>query len=185
MLLSLTYFMHITTFYFILKWVPKIVVDMGFAPSAAAGVLVWANVGGATGGTVLGLLTQRFAVKHLTLVVLVLSTAMVAAFGHGQPDLTRLSLVCAAAGFCTNAGVVGIYAVLARAFPADVRATGSGFVLGTGRGGAVLAPIVAGVLFQAGFGLQAVAICMGAGSLVAAACLAMVRVGGRDAPGPI
>jgi benzoate transport len=184
-LLSLTYFTHITTFYFILKWVPKIVVDMGFAPSAAAGVLVWANVGGATGGMVLGLLTQRFAVKHLTLVVLVLSTVMVVAFGHGQPDLTRLSLVCAATGFCTNAGVVGIYAVLARAFPADVRATGSGFVLGTGRGGAVLAPIVAGVLFQAGFGLQAVAICMGAGSLVAAACLAMIRVGGRDAPAAI
>ena len=32
-LLTLAYFAHIMTFYFILKWIPKIVVDMGFAPS--------------------------------------------------------------------------------------------------------------------------------------------------------
>ena len=32
---TLAYFFHITTFYFIVKWVPTIVVDMGFAPSSA------------------------------------------------------------------------------------------------------------------------------------------------------
>jgi MFS family permease len=173
-LVTLTYFLHITTFYFILKWVPKIVVDMGFAPAAAAGVLVWANVGGATGGAVLGLLTQRLGLKLLTIAMLIGSTFMVAAFGHGQADLTQLSLICALAGFCTNGGIVGIYAVLARAFPTELRATGTGFAVGLGRGGAVIAPITAGFLFHTGFGLQAVAIIMGAGSLVAAACLALV-----------
>ena len=53
-IVTLAYFFHITTFYFILKWVPKIVADFGFAASSAAGVLVWTNVGGALGGTVLG-----------------------------------------------------------------------------------------------------------------------------------
>ena len=52
-IVTLAYFFHITTFYFILKWIPKIVVDLGFAPSSAAGVLVWTNVGGALGGAVL------------------------------------------------------------------------------------------------------------------------------------
>lgn len=173
-LVTLTYFLHITTFYFIIKWVPKIVVDMGFAASAAAGVLVWANVGGAAGGAALGLLTQRFGLKPLTIAVLVGSTFMVAAFGHGQRDLTSLSLICALAGFCTNGGVVGVYAVLARAFPTELRASGTGFAVGVGRGGAVIAPVIAGVLFQAGFGLQLVAIIMGAGSLAAAVCLALL-----------
>ena len=45
-LLTTGYFMHIMTFYFTLKWIPKIVVDMGFSPSLAGSVLVWANVGG-------------------------------------------------------------------------------------------------------------------------------------------
>ena len=53
LLATLAYFLHITTFYFILKWVPKIVADMGFTAATAASVLVWANVGGATGGAVL------------------------------------------------------------------------------------------------------------------------------------
>jgi len=170
-LVTAAYFLHITTFYFILKWVPKIVVDMGFTPSSAAGVLVWANVGGASGGAVLGLLSLRFGLKHLTMLVLVLSTIMVTVFGRGQADLAQLSLVCAVTGFCTNAGVVGLYGILAQAFPTHVRATGTGFAVGTGRAGAMLAPIIAGYLFRGGYGLQFVAIAMSAGSLVGAVAL--------------
>ncbi|MEZ5928163.1 MAG: MFS transporter [Parvularculaceae bacterium] len=66
-LLTVTYFMHILTFYFMLKWIPKIIVDMGFAASEAGGVLVWANVGGASGAFLLGILTQRFGVRGLTI----------------------------------------------------------------------------------------------------------------------
>jgi benzoate transport len=170
-LVTVAYFLHITTFYFILKWVPKIVVDMGFTPSSAAGVLVWANVGGASGGAVLGLLSLRFGLKHLTMLVLVLSTIMVVWFGRGQADLAQLSLVCAVTGFCTNAGVVGLYGILAQAFPTYVRATGTGFAVGIGRAGAMLAPIIAGYLFRGGYGLQFVAIAMSVGSLVGAVAL--------------
>jgi benzoate transport len=173
-ILSITYFLHVTTFYFIVKWVPKIVVDMGFAPSSAAEVLVWTNVGGATGGAVLGLLAQRFNLRHLITLVFIGSTLMVALFGRGTPDLLQLSLVCALAGFCTNAGIVGAYALVARAFPTTLRASGTGFVIGVGRGGSVLAPIIAGFLFQAGLSLQAVAWIMGSGSLLAAVCLALL-----------
>lgn len=176
LLVALSYFLHITSFYFIVKWVPKIVVDMGFTASAAAGVLVWANVGGATGGATLGLLARRFGAKRLTQAFLIGSTVMVGVFGHGQADLESLAAICAMAGFCLNGAIVGLYAMLARAFPADLRATGTGFAVGTGRGGAILAPTVAGILFQAGFGLQFVALVMGAGSLVSAVCLSLVRV---------
>jgi benzoate transport len=170
-LVTMAYFLHITTFYFILKWVPKIVVDMGFTPSSAAGVLVWANAGGATGGAVLGLLSLRFGLKHLTMFALVMSTIMVAVFGRGQANIEQLSLVCAITGFFTNAGVVGLYNIFAQVFPTHVRATGTGFAVGFGRAGAVLAPIIAGYLFHAGYGLEFVAIAMGVGSLVAAIAL--------------
>ncbi|MGO9424477.1 MAG: MFS transporter [Steroidobacteraceae bacterium] len=170
-LVTSAYFLHITAFYFILKWVPKIVVDMGFSPSAAAGVLVWANVGGATGGAVLGLLSLRLGLKHLTMVVLVASTIMLAVFGRGQANLAQLSLICAITGFFTNAGVVGLYGILAQVYPTQLRATGTGFAIGVGRAGAMLAPIIAGYLFHTGYGLQFVAIAMGGGSLIAAIAL--------------
>src|SRR5262245_21676826 len=175
-LVSFAYFFHITTFYFILKWVPKIVADFGFAPSSAAGVLVWTNVGGALGGTVLGFLTLRFGVKGLTIVVMVLSTVMVALFGRTPPDLQQLSMICAAAGFCTNAAIVGMYAIIAQVFPTHVRASGTGFAGGVGRGGSVLAPIIAGFLFTYGYSLPSVALTMSFGSLVAAAILSFLKL---------
>jgi benzoate transport len=176
LVVTAAYFLHITTFYFILKWVPKIVVDMGFPASSAGGVLVWANVGGALGGAVLGLLTQRFGVKQLTIGVLLLSTVMVTLFGRSPPDLQRLSLICAIAGFFTNAGVVGLYAILAQAFPTHVRAFGTGFAIGIGRGGSALAPIVGGFLFKAGYSLPVVAAIMATGSLLAAGVLLMLKL---------
>jgi len=59
--------------------------------------------------------------------------------------------------------------------PTHVRATGTGFAIGFGRGGAALAPIIAGFLFKAGQSLQVVSLLFGIGSLVAAGALMMLR----------
>ncbi len=176
LLVAATYFFHIITFYYILKWVPKIVVDMGFVASSAAGILVWTNVGGALGGALLGLLTLRFGVKGLTIAAMVLSTVMVIIFGRTPADLQKLAFICACAGFFTNAAIVGMYAIFAQAFPTHVRASGTGFGIGIGRGGSVLAPIIAGFLFTGGYSLASVSFVMALGSLVAACVLSMLKL---------
>ncbi|WP_308366813.1 MULTISPECIES: MFS transporter [unclassified Microbulbifer] len=178
-LLTAAYFTHIMTFYFILKWIPKIVVDMGFSASLAGGVLVWANVGGAIGSILLGLLTRKFNVRALVLGALLGAAVMVCVFGRGQADLTQLALVAAAAGFFTNSAIVGMYAIFAQSFPTEVRAGGTGFVIGLGRGGAALGPIVAGLLFESGQGLSSVAFVMAMGSLVAAVMLLLLLRRGK------
>ena len=177
LLLTIAYLTHIMTFYFILKWIPKIVVDMGFAPSSASGVLVWASVGGATGSLLLGLLTTRVRLLTLTIGAMIFSTALVIAFGQGQNSLGTLSMVAASAGFFTNAGVVGLYALVAQSFPTSLRATATGFVIGIGRGGSAMAPALAGLLFAAGFGLPVVATLMALGSLIGAIALFTLRAG--------
>jgi benzoate transport len=179
MLLTLGYFAHIMTFYFILKWIPKIVVDMGYAPSAAGGVLVWANVGGLIGALLLSILSWRIGIRALVIAAMLASTVMVTIFGQGQSSLTGLATIAAAAGFFTNAGVVGLYAIIAQSFPTAVRGGGTGFVIGVGRGGAALGPIVAGFLFSLDFGLPTVAVAMAAGSLIAAGALLFLRPAAR------
>jgi benzoate transport len=180
LLITFAYFAHITSFYFILKWVPKIVVDMGFEARAAAGVLTWANVGGASGGAIFGLLAIRFGLKPLTILTLLVSAGMIVWFGAGSKDLAALSIMVAATGFFTNSAIVGLYSLFAKVFPTHVRATGTGFAIGLGRGGAALAPVLAGYLFAAGFGLQTVALCMGLGSLLAAGALMMLKERAAD-----
>ncbi len=176
LIVTIAYFFHVMTFYFVIKWVPKIVADLGFAPSAAAGVLVWANVGGATGGALMGLLGMRFGMKPLTIGVMVMSTVMVIVLGNTPADLQRWQLTAAACGFFTNAAIVGMYAIFAQAFPTHIRAFGTGFAIGVGRGGSALAPALAGYLFKAGWNLPAVSTTMSIAALIAAGVLSLLKL---------
>ncbi|NVK57456.1 MAG: MFS transporter [Alteromonadaceae bacterium] len=170
-LLVVAYFAQIMTFYYILKWIPKIVVDIGFAPSSAGTVLVWANVGGAVGSLIFGVIASRFRLRPLLIVIMLCAFAMVMVFGLGPQTLLHLSIISAVTGFFTNSAVVGLYALMAQSFPAEVRASGTGVVIGIGRGGAALGPIVAGYLFQSGQGLFNVSVAMGLGAVVAAVAI--------------
>ena len=179
-LVTFGYFAHITSFYFIVKWVPKIVVDMGFDPRTAAGMLTWVSVGGAIGGALFGLIATRVALKPLIVVALLAGSLMIVRFGQGAAGLTGLKVTLAFSGFFTNAAIAGFYLLFAQVFPTHVRATGTGFAIGVGRGGAVLAPVIAGYLFQAGLALQTVALLMACGSLLAAVALLALKVRAAD-----
>ncbi len=169
MVLTLGYFFHAISFYFILKWAPKIIADLGHTPSEAAGVLTFANIGGAFGGALFGVFMQRFGIKRPMLSVLLLSLVGVSLFG--MHDKTTPLIVWSAAAFLGmffgNAAIVGFYSSFAAGFPTHVRATGTGFAVGIGRFGGALSPILAGALFKAQLGLPVVAIVMGCGSLIA------------------
>jgi benzoate transport len=177
LLLVFAYFAHITSFYYILKWVAPIVSKMNYSPSNIADVLFWASVGGAAGGALLGWLSLRMSLIRLTVGVLILGMISIAVFGMGQQTLTGLKAVVGICGFFTNAGIVGLYTLMALAYPTHLRATGTGVVIGAGRGGAALAPVLGGYLFQHGLSLQTVSIVMGSGSLLAAVALLFVKYG--------
>ena len=174
-LLTTAYLAHIITFYFILKWIPNIVVDMEYSPASAGGILVWANVGGAVGSVLLGGLTHYFRLRSLIITALIGSIVMINVFGMGQVNLTGLAIVAGITGFFTNSAVVGLYAMLAQSYPTHLRAGGTGFVIGMGRAGAVLGPIIAGFLFEGEFSLTAVSFVMALGSLVAIFALMFLK----------
>jgi MFS family permease len=141
---------------------------------------MWVSLGGALGGALFGLIATRVGMKGLTLVALFAGAAMIVWFGRGATDLAGLKTKLAFAGLFTNAAIAGFYLLFARVFPTHVRATGTGFAIGVGRGGAVIAPVIAGYLFQAGLALQTVALVMACGSVIAALALLALRVREAD-----
>ena len=174
-LLTAAFFTHIMTFYFFVKWIPKLVVDMGYAASLAGSVLVWFNVGGLLGSVLFGLLTHKFRLPVLVITSFLVSAIAVIAFGQAPADLVSLSVTATIGGFFATAAIVGMYATFAQSFPTPVRAGGTGFAVGFGRAGAAIGPIVAGLMFAAGGSLGLVAIVMAAGSIAAAVLIAGVR----------
>lgn len=173
-MLVITYFAHILTFYYIIKWIPRLVAQMGY-PASAGNVLVAASVGGMLGALLLGLCTLKGRVTTLTIISMVLGTVFVIVFGMGWKSIGEITLAAGAAGFFTNAPIVGIYAIVAKAFPTHIRASATGLVIGIGRGGAAVAPALAGFLFAGGFSLLTVSIMLGMGSAIAAIALFSIR----------
>jgi benzoate transport len=181
LLISITYFFHIMAFYYTIKWIPSIVTkQMGFTPVDGATILRWANVGGALGGAIVGLLTLRYGLKAISMTVLIGSAVMITVFGASKPDLTHLAIVCCVMGCFTNGAIVGLYAIFAKAFPTHVRATGTGFAIGTGRGGSAMGPPIAGALFTAGYSLQAVSAFLAVGCVLAAIALFFVKLSPQE-----
>ncbi len=183
LLITAAYLFQMITFYYILKWTPTIVVQMGIGAASASGVLFWVNVGGVIGGLAFGLFSHRIGIKPLTIGILILTSAAVALFGQSKPDLAQLSILAALVGFFANAGVSGIYTLAALVFPTQLRATGTGVVIGVGRAGSIISPWLAGILMQKGVDngdalsdvLAHVALIMGLCSVIAALSLVFLN----------
>ena len=173
-LLTLTYFAQIMFFYYIQKWIPKILVDMGHTPSEAVDVLVKANIGCLLGACAIGFAAQRFRIIPLIVGAMLLSFTGILVFSSGNWTLQQMGAICVVTGFFVNGAVVGLYPVMAQTFPAALRASGIGFAIGVGRGGAALGPPLAGALFDNGCSLLAVSSVMGSGAVIAAAAVVIL-----------
>lgn len=175
-LVAAAYFLHILTFYFLIKWTPKLVTDLGFTPSQGGWVLTMANFGGAAGGAIFGLLTARIGLRPLTIAILLANTVSVALFGTFSGNFDSLTAASLVVGFFGNAAISGLYSIAAYAFPTHVRATGTGFMIGLGRFGSIASPAIVGYLFQTNTSLTNVCIAMCIGSLLSAIVLLFLRL---------
>jgi benzoate transport len=177
LLCASAYFLHVLSFYFLLKWGARIVGMMNFPASAAGGIITSTNLGGALGGALFGVLTAKVGLKPLSIAVLVGNWLAIMAFGQSPANLSTMSTLALIVGFFGNAAISGLYSIVAIAFPTHVRATGTGFVIGLGRIGGALSPIAAGQLLGHGFSLPSIGLIMGIGSLLSAIVLVFLKVG--------
>lgn len=177
------YGLHMMTFYYALGWTPALVVSLGFDPSQATIVSVFMNMGGATGGVILGFLSPRLGLRPLVLFGLAGAAAAVAAFGAVPADIVMLQGAAFLLGFLANGSVVGLYALIANIYPTTLRATGTGTVIGFGRCGAALGPFIAGQLLAVGAGRGVTSLALALGSAIAALVLLVthLRVADEDA----
>lgn len=182
LLITAIYFMHVVTLFFVQSWAPSLVVSLGFAPGQAALIAVFVNVGGILGGPLLGVSSMRVGLKALVIIAMCGGAIVTALFSLLPPSFVLLALGSAAMGFFLQSAIMGLYAVVARTFPADMRASGTGFVIGVGRIGSAISPLLAGVLMTAGLSRSDVAFVMAAPALLAALLLFKFRVQPADTP---
>ena len=181
LMLILAYFLHMISIYFMMKWLPTIVVDLGHAPAEGVAVLLWLNAGGLCGCLLITLANLRLDNRLVVPAVLAATGVAILLFGQAPNELPWLKTAAALTGFAGHAAVVGSYAIIAQSFPSYLRATGAGLVLGLGRAGSALGPIIAGALLADGWGLMWVVTLMSLGSFFGAAALFSQRHNRKEA----
>lgn len=171
------YFLYVMSVFYIQSWIPSMVASAGYAPSEAAIVSVWMNVTGVVGGLLFGFAAIRFGLKPMVITAFACTAAAIVLFGIVPPRLGVLTAMAAFVGFSTIGGMAVLYAVVSRSFPGATRASGTGFVIGLGRVGSAIGPLLAGMLFALGFERALVSIAMAAPAILAAIILGRLRLG--------
>ena len=169
--ITLSNLLFVMAAYFILSWIPQIASDMGFAPSVAALLAASSSAGGIVAVMVFGACARRVGLRRVVPFSMIAFGLSIVAFGCAPPRLSFLVPAAIACGGFGNSGIAGLYAYITQTFEPGSRASGTGFVVGVGRGGSALAPLLAGALFALGAGRGPVSIAFGVSSALAAVVL--------------
>jgi MFS transporter, AAHS family, vanillate permease len=150
-LIWISFFLLMFSFYFALSWTPKLLVSAGLSTQQGVTGGVLMNIGGIVGGSMFGILAARLELGWLTASSMLLTACAMAAFGYFTSDLTLAFITAFGIGTFIFGSMAGLYSFAPIVYSAAVRTTGMGWAIGIGRIGAILAPIIAGVLLDRGW----------------------------------
>lgn len=151
--LWLTFLFVFISLYFLLSWLPKLVINEGLSESDSVFSAVALNGGGVVGSLLLGWFAVNFGLTKLIGISLTISALALFSFGF-LFEYINLFILLFLIGFLLLGAYVGLYSTSAKMYPAAVRATGIGWALGLGRFGAVIGPYVGGLLITNGFSME-------------------------------
>ena len=165
--------------YFAGSWTPRLLEQSGLSAQQGISGGILLNAGGVVGVLVVAVLALRVSVTVLSAAALVLGAIAFLAMMVALGGLTATLVAAVLVGMLVNANGALLYAVAPGLYPAAVRTTAVGWALAVGRLGAIVAPLVAGALVEAGWSARDLFALFAVPLLVAAAAIAGVARMGR------
>lgn len=176
LLLWLAFFINLLALFFLMTWLPSILIDAGFLISKAINVSVLFSLGGAIGALLLAQLMTLYGSRRMLAVFFSLAAflcVVVVRLIGSSPFF--LMLVIFLSGFLTISAQVGMNAMVASIYPTGIRATGVGWALGLGRVGAITGPVIGGVLASLRLDIQGYFLIFGLVLTIAAIAIALIQ----------
>lgn len=152
--LWLTFFFCFICLYFLLSWIPKMLIDAGFAEQQSLMGGTAFNLGAFFGVLLVGFLATRFTLSSVIGLFLATSGVLMIFYSLAPANFNLLLTTIFVIGILQQGGFTGLYAVAAKIYSTDIKATGIGWAIGLGRFGAVVGPYMAGVLIAGGATMQ-------------------------------
>ena len=139
-----------TASYYIISWLPQMVVDAGFTPAQGSLVSALSGVVGFVGGVAFAAFAGRFRPAVIGAAAMIGATLGFVAVGLAPASIPLFVAAAGVLGFCM-AGTTGmLYTIMTDSFPASLRASGTGLVMGVARIASAAGPALAGLMFAHG-----------------------------------
>ncbi|GAB3617290.1 MFS transporter [Okibacterium endophyticum] len=156
------------SFIFVTTWTPQAVAIAGGSPQLSITSSVFMGLGGIVGSLLFGLISNWVKLWVLGTVSTVLAGVALIGVAVSTSAVGAIVAFAVAGAFMGLAGVTGFYALIPGLYPAHARASGFGIVLGVGRLAAIIGPVAAGLLLEAGWSLAAIYLLFGIPAVVSA-----------------
>lgn len=147
-------FFGFLTLYTLMSWVPTIAKETGMAFVLATWVGIVLNIGAALGSASVGWVGSKTGMRQIILTYMLIAFVVMQLYANLTLSLVLIFVLVFFIGIFVQGGFNGIWPLLSRLYPAEMRATGVGFTVGIGRLGAVLGPLIFGYMADQGFGIQ-------------------------------
>ncbi len=152
LMLWLGYFMALFLVYLLGSWLPTLVKGIGMSVAQAAAITALYQAGGTFGSLITGWLMDRVNPHRALGVIYLLGACFTLLIGLVAHSTVMLGMVALACGFCLNGANTGMNALSAHYYPTEARATGSSWMHGVGRIGAILSAFAGAEMLALGWG---------------------------------
>jgi len=149
------FFLCFSTLYFLMSWIPKLMVDSGYTETIGHDAFFNFNLGGVIGIYMMAWMSTRWKLSNLIFVLSLSSAVGMVIFAYAPNELNLLMILILLIGILQQGGFTGLYGAASKVYPTEIRSTGIGWAIGLGRSGAVAGPAIAGYLIVAGFDMSA------------------------------
>lgn len=139
------FFMCLLMVYALSSWLPKLMLAAGYSLGKSILFLFALNVGAMIGSIGGGILSDKFHLKPVIMGMLMAGVVALIGLGFNSPAYILYGLVTVA-GAATIGTSILLYSYVAQYYPLSVRSTGIGCASGVGRIGAIVGPILTGLL---------------------------------------
>ncbi len=175
-LIWIAFIMNLFVLVYLIFWMPTLLRQAGQPLSVAIEATIFYGVGGIVGGLAVGWIADRVGSIYGVLACAYFGAAVfitVAAFS--VHDTSILIPAMFMTGFSINGGQPSLNTISGIFYPTSIRATGIGWALGIGRIGAVVGPMVGGLLVGAHFAVPSVILANIIPAAVAAIAIVILR----------
>lgn len=176
--LWISYLGTLIVLYFLINWLPSLVLSRGLTRVQSGVVQMMFNIGGGIGAIVIASMMDRIG-RRRTVAGMYLGIAVALAALVGASGGTSMAWGGLLAGLFLVGGQSVLYALASSIYPTEVRGTGVGAAVAVGRMGSILGPLIAGQLLAIG---QSATVLLSASiPLIAIAAVAAWLVVGKSA----